>query len=278
MDVQVAGIVVLYNPDLSVKSNINSYLNYFDQLLLVDNSSDDNEFLFEDMLSNNVFYIALMENKGISYAINWGFTYFKGKDINYIITMDQDSYFETNIIGQYKDYIQRQEMGNVLALTPQYKTDRTNLSESTGYKEVKLTMQSGSLFSIDILDKIGPFNDELFLDVVDWEFFVRGWRRGMKIIRCNDAIIIHQPAITKEIRLGNKTIRYGTAAPVRYYYQIRNLLWGAIKYKYPYFLFMFIAKWVKIIFLFDNKREYIKYGIKAVKDAFHSNLGAYTGN
>lgn len=275
MDIQIAGIVILYNPNSSVRKNIKSYMYYFDQLLLIDNSSSNNKFLFDGMLSAKVFYIALMENKGISYAINYGFTYFKGKNVHYVITMDQDSSFGTNIIGQYKEYIQHKEMRDVLALIPQYKTNRNNLSKNTGYEEVKLAMQSGSLFSIDILDRIGAFNDDLFLDVVDWEFFVRGRKRGLKIIRCNKAILIHQPAITKEIRLGNKKIRYGTAVPVRYYYQIRNLLWGTIKYKYPYFLFIFIVKWAKIIFLFDNKWEYIKYGVKAIKDAFQSNLGAY---
>ena len=276
MCIKFAGIVILYNPDKTVIKNIKSYCNFFDQLLLVDNSSYNNENEFDDLIQlKNIVYIPLMSNKGISYAMNYGFYLLKDKNINYIITLDQDSSFGTNIIEEYRKYIMHHDMKNIMALTPKYSTDRTQLSVKEGYEEIKITMQSGSLFSYSILEQIGKFNDELFLDVVDWEFFVRGRKKGLRIIRCNNAILLHQPADTVEKKIGKKVIRYGVAAPVRYYYQIRNLLWAAMKYKYPYFLFIFFIKWAKIIFLFDNKNQYIKYGRKAVRDAFSSNLGIY---
>lgn len=275
MDIRVAGIVILYNPDMVVKSNIDSYAEYFDYLLLVDNSARNNEKLFTSMISENVVYIPLMSNKGIAYAMNIGFKKILQKSIPYVVTMDQDSMFGTNIIESYIKYIIDYGMDDIVALTPQYKTDRSMITKKSGHKTVKITMQSGSLFRTDIIERIGLFNNDLFLDVVDWEFFVRGRKAGMKIIQCNDAILLHEPAITEEIKILGKTIMYGTAAPVRYYYQVRNLLWAAWRYKYPYFIFVLFVKWVKIILLFKNKREYIKYANRAIIDVFQNKFGSY---
>ena len=33
-----------------------------------------------------------------------------------------------------------------------------------------------------------------FIDVVDWEYFIRMNKLGFKLIQCNKAVLAHQPA------------------------------------------------------------------------------------
>ena len=43
---KLAGVVVLYNPDINVEDNIRSYLDSVDVVYAVDNSISDNTFVF----------------------------------------------------------------------------------------------------------------------------------------------------------------------------------------------------------------------------------------
>lgn len=265
---KIGCVVVLYNPDMQVLNNINNYPK-LDQLILVDNSPKNNEKLFSSLLAkDNVVYKPLLNNFGIAYALNLGIKVLHD-DIKYVITMDQDSKLTQEIVSVYSKYILSNN--NVYALTPQYKTDRNTITNIHGVRKVNLSMQSGTLFSVKLFKTIGYFNEKLFLDVVDWEYFLRMKKYGYDLIRCNEAILTHSPAKTESKKLLFKEIKYGVASPTRYYYQARNLLWTGRKYKSALMYTYLLIKYFKIILLFDNKKEYLKYFKKGLKDA--KNLG-----
>ncbi|MGZ1404114.1 glycosyltransferase, partial [Lactobacillus delbrueckii subsp. bulgaricus] len=56
------------------------------RIILVDNSNDNNEKMFNDL--EGIEYIPLMGNEGIARAINIGI---EKSDEKYVLTMDQDS-------------------------------------------------------------------------------------------------------------------------------------------------------------------------------------------
>lgn len=271
----ITGTVVLYNPDNEVIGNILSYQQKFAKLYLVDNSETDNTKMFENLISECVEYIPLCCNYGIAYALNFACQKALQDGYKYIITMDQDSKFETDLVEVYQNYIQNNDISDVAALSPQYKTDRRAIKNDTTAEEIFLTMQSGTLFILEKYVKIGLFNESLFLDVVDWEYFYRIRQNGLKVIRCNQAVLNHQPAVTKEVSIGKLRLKYGIASPVRYYYQIRNLFWMVIHYKSIYMLGVMLVKYVKIILLFNEKAEYLRMCRQGLFDAKNNQLGAF---
>ena len=67
----IAGVVILYNPDENVINNIKSYLEELDCLYVFDNTETANEILVEKIKClPRVRYISFCENKGISFALN----------------------------------------------------------------------------------------------------------------------------------------------------------------------------------------------------------------
>ena len=267
---KIGCVVVLYNPDIQALNNISKYPQ-LDQLILVDNSSKNNSNLFSSILLNkNVIYKPLLNNYGIAYALNLGIKSMND-DIEFVITMDQDSNLTNTIISTYRKYTLSHD--NIYALTPQYKTDRNTITNIHGVEKVDLSMQSGSLFNIKLFKIIGYFNEKLFLDVVDWEYFLRMKKYGFDLIKCNEAILIHSPAKTESKKLIFKKIRYGVASPVRYYYQARNLLWVGRKYNSIKLYINLIVKFLKIIVLFKNKKRYLEYFNKGIQDARNNHLG-----
>ena len=97
----IAGVAVLYNPSENVPENINSYINQVAQLFIVDNSDKSSEVLKnispgvekpEYVFNNDNLGIAAALNIGIDRALKAGYTY--------LLTMDQDSYFEEGSLNK----------------------------------------------------------------------------------------------------------------------------------------------------------------------------------
>lgn len=264
--------MVLFNPDTTIVENITDYKQIVNEVILVDNSDEDNSSLFSSL--SFVKYIPLMENTGIANALNVGI------DIStepFILTMDQDSTISEDLIKAYTAYLNASDRTDIGALTPQFNTDRNAALVKAGSEEVLLSMQSGTLFKRTVIEKIGLFDSKLFLDVVDWEYFLRMRKSGYRLIRVNSAVLDHRPASTREFKLGPIDVKYGVASPVRYYYQARNLLWTARKYHSKALYKNLIIKWLKIILLFDNKNSYLKAFHQGIRDAKANKLGKYLG-
>ena len=98
--------------------------------------------------------------------------------------------------------------------------------------------------------------------VDDMDYCLKCHENGYRIVECGSAIINHNPATTKKI-MGFK---YGIAVPYRYYMQTRQLIWCWRRYKYNKAFIIYLYKWIKVIFLFPDKRLYFKEMIKGSKE------------
>ena len=61
--------IVLFNPEVeTINKNIELLKKQFDNIILFDNTNDDNSKLFEN--NDNVIYMSECKNAGIAYALN----------------------------------------------------------------------------------------------------------------------------------------------------------------------------------------------------------------
>ncbi|MFX4276707.1 glycosyltransferase family 2 protein [Aliarcobacter butzleri] len=275
----VAIIVVTYNPNVDeLKNNIDTYYGQSDFVILVDNSSSKaiSESVFNAFKDyHNMHIITLGSNYGIAYAQNVGIKYAIEKGYRYFIEMDQDSkLFENYVQHIYSSYVAVQKKGNKIAgIGPiafnkkdnsQYHS-RNNNSEII---EVDKTLSSGFLSSIETINTVGLKNEDLFIDLVDWEWCWRAKSLGYKTYVDTTLKLPHM------LGEGHKNFLFfklGIPAPIRHYYQYRNALLlnkmkhVPLKWKIKRIL---IHLFKPIFFLcFYNKRiERIKYIIKGIKD------------
>lgn len=96
---QLAGCVILYNPDCDVPANVSSYINYVDHLFVVDNQNGAiiAERIFE-LAPNKVEIITNPENEGIAHPLNIVLSLSK-RSFDWLLTMDQDSRFFQGVHG-----------------------------------------------------------------------------------------------------------------------------------------------------------------------------------
>ena len=262
----IVAIVVTYNIEKQeILKNIETYKNFVDKVILVDNSDKENDL---KEIEDNIAYIKLNGNLGIAKALNDGIEYAISNNYKFALTMDQDSKFSNNLIEEYIKYYN----DNIIIYSPNYIIDRKKEKKyNYSTEEMYWTMTSGNLLNLELYKQIGKFREDFFIDGVDYEYCLRARKNGYKILQCNNAKLIHNPGITKTKKILWIDYKYGYMSPIRMYYQVRNLSAIAKEYNSIKAKIIILVKYMKIVLLFENKTEFFKKFREARKD-FKNNI------
>lgn len=264
------GVVILYNPEKQIIENIKTYLPYLERLYVMDNSEKVNENYVKliKQISEKICYICLGKNYGISYPINRVINRLPGD--SWLLTMDQDSSFYRKSFKNYIEIIDKLD-NNVYGISPQiiYKDKFIKLKCNGSLKLLDKCIQSGAIFNVEILKKVGNFDENLFIDGVDTEICYRCNKMGYKLYRNNKGILLHH--LGNEINnVRSKLLPFKVTQHnrIRRYYIVRNNLY--LKDKYPnkkikIFLYLIVGI-IKIILLDDNRISKLKAAWKGYID------------
>lgn len=260
----IGAIVVLYNPTEDEIKNINTYKGLVDYTVIIDNSDSDNRKLINDIvcLSDTIRYYTEQRNLGLAKGFNIGIDLLKEKGCEWALLLDADSKLENDVLHVYEEAIYKFGKEPIALFSPVHIFERSKNKPYQGCREVDWTMTSGCLYNCEIFEKQRGFFEELFVDGLDMDYCFKSHENGYRVIECGEAVIKHNPAETKSI-LGFK---YGIASPFRYYMQARQLIWCWKRYKRNNVFAIYLYKWFKVVFLFPNKREYIKEMYRGTND------------
>ena len=271
----VGSCTVLYNPNESVLTNLNSYSNCVDVSVVVDNSDTKNEVSQSLKNDPNFIYIDMDGNKGIAAALNKGIEYLNSKNIDFALTMDQDSLFPTKYYP------------NILKLVNKYKTDYSviglNFNQDNGgldeIIEVPYWITSGNFVNISDFMSVGGFMNELFIDYVDFELGYKFKKNGFKICYLKDFSLKHTIGNPIEIHLFGKTYYAMNHSPIRYYYRYRNAyyLYHFVDrqfFKKEYYKEMIVNTLKMLIY---EKNQKVKFSMirKGIQDAKCKKMGKF---
>ena len=150
--------------------------------------------------------------------------------------MDQDSEISLSIIQQMLDFVNRQtDLQNIAIISPRHvMQDGVMLNNSvinSEYIEGLHTMTSGNLLNLDIWQKIGGFEDKLFIDMVDVDYYCNAMMRGYRVITLNKVFMLHNLGDLRVSKLFGKTFHPTHHNYLRRYYQVRNSLYVYNKYR-----------------------------------------------
>lgn len=102
-------------------------------------------------------------------------------------------------------------------------------NEINEYSEGISTMTSGNLLNLKIWQTMGGFIADLFIDIVDVDYYCRAVLNRFRVITINPLYMQHQLGDMKKYRVLGKSIAVNNH--IRKYYQIRNWLYVYFKYK-----------------------------------------------
>lgn len=279
--IKFAGVVILYHPGEDVLDNIDSYIRELDRLYILDNTEKPNDKFKEQIDKRwahlSYKYIAFNENKGISFGLNYALQQLY--EFDFLLTMDQDSKFLPNMMGQYKKNISKINRNDIamyaVNLDMRYISPLKQIGSETKIVETAIT--SGSILNIKIANKLGGFDENLFIDEVDLDFCHNANMHGYKIIQFMN-VLLHHKIGNPELHqfIWKKVIVYNHSA-IRKYYIIRNRIY--MMKKYPFLKKKYFIPFIKILaytVLYEKKRiKKIHYIFMGGRDAFKCHMGSF---
>jgi rhamnosyltransferase len=276
--VKIAGTVILYKPDTGVLANIYSYLDQIDKLYIIDNSDAASEIIKKEFQYNkNVEYLANNRNLGIASALNLALVQAEKDGFEYLLTMDQDSYFEDKIIEKMVTRVLEDEKIGIVSARHHYPVGKKAAEKSPSIIDKLVAMTSGNIVKVKLLRSIGGYKDDLFVDYVDHEICLRLNSLGYMVKILDDYKVIHSLGNVNVKRLLWKKIYPTNHSYIRHYYRTRNRFfvyktYGKIFSDYRKIeLLNFIKDILKIILLEDQKWKKLKFIFWGLSD-FKNNV------
>lgn len=265
---KLAAIVTIYYPDVLVTvRNIQRYIEDVDMLILWDNTpvkDRDRYVLCLDEYSNKIVYLGTGYNEGIAYALNRSFEWAIRNGYEYVLTMDQDSYW--NDFSAYKQRVVECHESDVAIFAPIIKScDRILRCNSE-----KFVITSGSIDGLSIFKRLGLFREDFFIDEVDNEYCIRCKKEKYRIKVMDECYLLQVFGVPEKYSFwGRYTANY---SPMRTFYQIRNRMWvwreysNFLSYRYLLrtLLFQILRRSVIILVYEKDKKKKMKAITKAV--------------
>lgn len=285
----IAAVIVTYNPEVNrLRILLQCIKEQVDFIIIVDNNSI-NKDVVRGLVVDGVVYLPQEQNFGIAKAHNIGIKQAKNEKMDFVILFDQDSCIGDDFVRiLMRDFYELEQVGKrrVAALGPKlfndkfkffYKFLRTNqygkvysenIEDINEPVKVAMLISSGSLFKIEVFDRIGLMNEKYFIDSVDTEWCFRAYSKGYSLYVSDKVTMNHTIGDNVVDFLGRKVVIHSS---FRRYYIIRNLFYMlGVSYVPKVFVLRCIYQNIIlqfiIIFKVKNKKDYILSLLKAVKD------------
>lgn len=275
-------IVVLYNPNVEKLKKLNEkiYKNNF-YTIFVDNSNEktNTSFLKDgEIIFNNC-------NKGIASAQNIGLK--RARELNFkkVVFFDQDTEINDNLL---KNLEKKLNSKMIIAPTivnkktkeeyfPQ-KINKFGIAKNVTAQEefVDIVISSGMFTDREVIEKVGEFDESLFIDFVDIEWCLRARKKGI-IIKVDKESVIEHMIGEDSIELNSK-INLVRHTSFRTYYKVRNsfLIFRknlGIKFCMHQCLVALVHNFL-LIFFVEKKVEYLKNYLLGVRDGLLNKSGS----
>jgi rhamnosyltransferase len=225
----ICAVFITYHPGAGFMDRVASVRKQVGDVVIVDNHSDDSELNVLCGISRRtgINLIKNDENLGVATALNQGIRWAKGRGFKWMLSLDQDSIPEECMVDEiekaYRDYNKKEKIAVIGSYYWYEKRKKELNKDEHSWLEEKTVITSGSLISIDVYDKIGPFRDDFFIDHVDHEYCLRAISNGYKVLALKKIVIRHSIGSPTLHKLFGREYASSNQSPERRYYATRNL-------------------------------------------------------
>jgi rhamnosyltransferase len=276
--------IVFYYPTKEQVEKVQKYSELVDRIYIYDNSENyKDDFVKQVEHFNNCHYFHRNYNNGISSALNYLCNKALLDGYKYILILDQDSLLDLENISILFDAVVGNQNKDIGVFSPKSKPilsieDCKRVAKQNNkiqnVSEVEWTITSGSVIDLNIFSISGGFDENLFIDQVDYDYCKTLKQLGYKTVIIEDALLFQF--------LGEPCIRIFNIYQhnhIRHYYIFRNRLYMMDKYeirgvKRSLFLFFAILKHILKVSLFESDK-FKKFSsiLFAIKDYKNNKMG-----
>lgn len=185
----ISAAIILYEPDKErLMQNIKIIYNDVKHIYVYNNGASYT--LIKSLMEySKVIVLGDGKNIGIAAAMNKVMEEAEIREEEWIVTFDQDSVSDSNLILEYK---KTDITPDVAILCPQVIDERRKYilaNKSYTIESVARCITSASCTNVEAWKKVGGFDDYLFIDLVDNDFCKRLKLQNWKILRLNNVVL-----------------------------------------------------------------------------------------
>ncbi|WP_158682884.1 MULTISPECIES: glycosyltransferase family 2 protein [Pseudomonas] len=239
---KVAAVVVGYMPEIDVLDRLLISLgSQVDVLIFLDNGASSNVLMAAPVERQSLVYVDMEGNKGLGAALNKGFELAVNAGVDYVVTFDQDSHAEPQLIAKLGTAMAQAKLKDprCIAVSPAFFDRRDgkkvnfpfyqsvngvikpvfHSDDENGLVNVDILITSGMYISTQAWIEGHRYDEGLFVDFTDSEWCFRVRDQGYALYGCLNVEMGHALSDAPPVKLfGLSFLRY---SPVRRYFFFR---------------------------------------------------------
>ncbi|WP_345752739.1 glycosyltransferase [Microbacterium rhizophilus] len=251
-------VVVTYNPDIDLLDEcLGHAAREVSALLIVDNGSANVADVRRLCVAHDATLVELGSNHGIARALNTGLENLSSLGMDFALLLDQDSVLRAGSVEALRSNTLQPAVGIATASVQERRTGTTQ----RGQVDVNYCISSGSLLRLSTWRDLEGYDEDMFIDFVDFDYCARLRIAGHRIVRSDRAAISHTIGRAEKRRLG---VIYNYP-PQRLEHMARDMVHFAIKHRRtppglrpprtsPFGVAMVLARKTALILLYENNR------------------------
>ena len=223
----VAVVVPTYRPDATELDSLVTSLQALGLSILV--TDDASPVTFDPALraveALGVTVIRHERNAGIARGLNEGLGFAFDLGATWLLTVDQD----TTLTADYVESLLPWAVAGVGVVAAEHIADA---SGSIGYPSrlvdgqliTEEVIQTGSLWSVDVMNSVGGFDESLGIDAVDAAACLRIREHGLRVVLAPGVSLSHHLGNTRQVQIFGKTVLATGHSASRRTTMVRNRL------------------------------------------------------
>ncbi len=289
----IMAVVVTYNPDDGLARRLGR-LRAQVGVVVVDNGSAEQEQVRAIAEAEGCRFVGNATNLGIAAALNQAIAIARAAGAAWLATFDQDSLAPEGgleaLLQTYRLHPTPERIAMMAMIREDRRTGRDYtrawyvVEETAEWRSVKMTITSGSLIRLSVIDRVGAFEESLFIDSVDHMFCLACRRAGMLIIESKAATLSHAMGRSTSKIISGRQYTVLNQNPIRNYYMTRNALRfivECLRYDPLYAARTLLVQlnYTFIVLFFERQRRLkVKFMIEGLRDFLLGKYGPYSGH
>lgn len=186
--------VILYNPNINqLQKCLAPIVNNVDLIYFIDNASENNDEI--DIFVNqfpNAQLVRKSQNQGLSKPFNKLLKYSKEHGFSHLLLLDQDSEPSSNFMEEMKKHA-TDEYTCIVPLLKHKSEEYQKAMGAQPTKDIELVQESinsGTIINLRLLPSNIHFDENLFVDWIDIDFFYQLQKKQLKTLRVNTTTLL----------------------------------------------------------------------------------------
>lgn len=211
---RILAVVIAYYPDLELLTeNMKTFVEHVDKVIVWDNTPGGDSGLAHCILPGGDKTERMSEgaqNMGISYVLNRAWHYAAEHGYDYLLTMDQDSLFADFPLYMKETLLSDQAPKGIYCPRVRKKQKGSEIYRKTDYG-----ITSGTLINIELLNELGGYRDDFFVDGIDIELCLRAKHYGISTYELSNCQLHQRFGSPKTTRILGKDQHTSNYSPRR---------------------------------------------------------------